>query len=370
MRNPVSTRIVPLPDSATTTFLPMGCRLGFSGCADSDAGISPSVTSTQAGIRMACTAPTTQMSAVNHSAPDEPKICSTSAATAPNAAPPTRPNVVSRALVLASVMSGGTTLGRDRRLEHGERLGQHHLRERGRIEQPAVEVRGHHEARERLPDRRDAHGEPPAALDPVQHRPDDRRDQRERRDGDQQVERDLALGRVGARGGEEQRVGERDGHGRVARVVEHRRVGERGEPGLVGAVGVHGAPERGGRVAGELLAADRGDAGDGQLLREAGPGRRAAGRRDGGRLRSLLRAGGCRPGAPGGLGRVAVGAVGLRRAAVVVVVHRPRRRHGRQLAARRRHVAPVPARWRRRASLRRLLLFPRTGRVLRRSSCG
>ena len=65
----------------------------------------------RAGMRMACTAPTTQTTAVNHSAPAESNSCRNSVATAPNAAPPTSPNVVSRALVLASVMSGGTTLG-------------------------------------------------------------------------------------------------------------------------------------------------------------------------------------------------------------------------------------------------------------------
>jgi hypothetical protein len=110
IRNPVSKRTVALPDSATTTCLPIGWRRVL-GLADSDAGTSPSVTSTHAGIRIACTAPTPQMSAVNHSAPGESNICRISAATPPKAAPATRPNTVSRALVLARVISGGTTLG-------------------------------------------------------------------------------------------------------------------------------------------------------------------------------------------------------------------------------------------------------------------
>ncbi len=67
--------------------------------------------STQAGIRIDCTAAATQISAVNHNAPADPEIASTPLASAPNTPAATRPNVVSRAFVLESVISDGSTRG-------------------------------------------------------------------------------------------------------------------------------------------------------------------------------------------------------------------------------------------------------------------
>src|SRR5690606_34720105 len=112
MRNPVSTRMEPLPHSATTTYRAIGARPAFLGSlAVSDAGTSPSVTSTHDGMRMACTAPTAQMSAVNHRAPEEPNAQFNPLAIAPNTPPAARPNTASLALVFDRVISGGSTLG-------------------------------------------------------------------------------------------------------------------------------------------------------------------------------------------------------------------------------------------------------------------
>ena len=104
--------MVPLPHKATTTSWPSGCRRFFGfGCAFSDVGTSPSVTSTHAGMRIDCTAAAMQISAVNQSAPCAEVSEFTPLASAPNTPPAARPNTVSRALVLDSVMSGGTTRG-------------------------------------------------------------------------------------------------------------------------------------------------------------------------------------------------------------------------------------------------------------------
>ena len=101
----------PLAHNETTIWRPIGWRFFFCGCAPSEAGISPSVTSTQDGMRIACTAPTTQMAAVNHNAPDESKTPLIPAAIAPKTPPATSPNTVSLAFVLDSVISGGSTRG-------------------------------------------------------------------------------------------------------------------------------------------------------------------------------------------------------------------------------------------------------------------
>ena len=79
------------------------------------------------------------------------------------------------------------------------------------------------------------------------------------------------------RGREEQRVGQRDGDGRVDRVGHHRGVGEGGEARAVGAVGGGGAVERPHRAFGELPAAHGGDARHGELAGELGARRRAGG---------------------------------------------------------------------------------------------
>src|SRR5262249_28867971 len=103
--------MVPLAHNETTTCWPSGWRFVFTFVADSDVGTSPSVTSTHAGIFMPCTAPTTQMTAVNHNAPGEPNNWRNRAARPPKTAPAARPNTVNRAFVLDNVISGGSTLG-------------------------------------------------------------------------------------------------------------------------------------------------------------------------------------------------------------------------------------------------------------------
>src|SRR5690606_36912693 len=114
IRNPVSNRIVPLPHSATSTPTVIGCLpagLRRMACEFSVAGTSPSVTSTQDGMRIACTVPATQIAAATQAAPGEPAIQLNSDAMAPPTAPAPSPNTVNRALVFDRVISGGTTRG-------------------------------------------------------------------------------------------------------------------------------------------------------------------------------------------------------------------------------------------------------------------
>ena len=94
-------------------------------------------------------------------------------------------------------------------------------------------------------------------LQPVQRRPDQRGDDGERCDGDQQVQRDLALAFAGGRR-EEQRVGQRDSHRGVDCEVRHHRPRQRGQPGLVGAVGRGGAVHQAVHLGAHLAAALRG----------------------------------------------------------------------------------------------------------------
>src|SRR5688572_8461950 len=98
----------PLPHNATTTCRDTGCLAGLG---VSVAGTSPSVTSTHDGIRMHSTAFTRHSTAVNHNAPGEPNRFAKPAANAPNTPPAARPKIVMRALVLDSVISGGSTRG-------------------------------------------------------------------------------------------------------------------------------------------------------------------------------------------------------------------------------------------------------------------
>ena len=106
----------------------------------------------------------------------------------------------------------------------------------------------------------------PAALQPVQHRADERGDDGERRDRDDQVEQHPA-GRLGGGGGEEQGPGQRDGQGGVDRVVGHHGVGQVGQAGLVGAVGGGGPVEHLHAAGGQFPAAQRRHPGDGELAR-------------------------------------------------------------------------------------------------------
>ena len=96
-----------------------------------------------------------------------------------------------------------------------------------------------------------------AVLKPVQRGPDQRGDDGERRDGDQQVQRDLALALAGGRR-EEQGVRQRHRHRGVDREVRDHRPRQRGQPGLVGAVGRRGAVHQAVHLGAHLTAALRG----------------------------------------------------------------------------------------------------------------
>ncbi len=102
-------------------------------------------------------------------------------------------------------------------------------------------------------------------LQPVQRGPDQGGDDGERCDGDQQVQRDLALAFAGGRR-EEQGVGQRDSHRGVDREVRHHRPRQRGQPGLVGAVGRGGAVHQAVHLGAHLPAALRGRSGHGDPL--------------------------------------------------------------------------------------------------------
>jgi len=150
IRKPVSTRIVALPTSAgdhvSTHGLP--ARLVR---VRGTATPAPRPRSTRPTAGCASPAPHRQgrSARLNQSAPGESKMFANSAATMPAAVPAARPNTVSRALVLASVMSRRHHPRRHRRLEHGERLGEHHLAQRAGVDQPGVEVGGHQQAHQR-----------------------------------------------------------------------------------------------------------------------------------------------------------------------------------------------------------------------------
>ena len=84
--------------------------------------------------------------------------------------------------------------------QHAERLGQHHHSQRARVEHPGREAAGgavvvgdQHHGQRGAQDERRGQRHPAAVLQPVQRGPDQRGDHRERRDGDQQVQRHLAL---------------------------------------------------------------------------------------------------------------------------------------------------------------------------------
>lgn len=111
IRNPVSTRTEPLPHKETTTSRLSGWRFCLVGRAFSDVGTSPSVASTQDGMRIDCPAAATQINAVNHNAPAEPNTELTPLAMPPNTPAAASPNTVSRAFVFDSVTAGGTTRG-------------------------------------------------------------------------------------------------------------------------------------------------------------------------------------------------------------------------------------------------------------------
>ena len=104
-------------------------------------------------------------------------------------------------------------------------------------------------------------------LQPVQRGTDQRRDDRKGRDRDEQVQRDLALALPGG-GGEEQCVGQRDGHRRIDGEVGHHRIGQRGEPRLVGAVCRGGAVKQAVHLRAHLAAALGRTAWAGRLLPE------------------------------------------------------------------------------------------------------
>ena len=136
---------------------------------------------------------------------------------------------------------------RHRAAQHREGLGQHHHPQRARIEHPrrvaaggGVVVHDQHHRQHGAQQERRRQRRAPAVLQPVQGRTDQRSDHRERGDGDQQVQRDLALALAGRRR-EEQRVGQRDRHRRVDGEVGDHRPGQRRQTGLVGAVGGGGA---------------------------------------------------------------------------------------------------------------------------------
>ena len=109
-RNPVSTRIELLAQSvarigwvSSTRLLPPSGRRWT--------GTSPSVDSTQLGIRMHSTAPTKPSSAVNTNAPGEPNIQVSAAAMAPATPPAISPNTVNREFVATRVIASGSTRG-------------------------------------------------------------------------------------------------------------------------------------------------------------------------------------------------------------------------------------------------------------------
>src|ERR1035437_4841178 len=120
--NPVSTRVVPVPHRLASTDRPSGCFLALPlrgrAAARSSAwvntnvvGTSPSVTSTQAGIRMHSHAPATITAALKNSAPPDPVTTAIPEANPPTTVVPTRPNTVIRELLLTRLTLGGSTLG-------------------------------------------------------------------------------------------------------------------------------------------------------------------------------------------------------------------------------------------------------------------
>ena len=246
MRKPVRLRIVPFAQRAVTTSRPIGARRGSGsrpGIGSSVVGTSPSVTSTHAGIRRQSHTAARQITAVSHAAPGEPNEPGDPGRDRPG--DPGRDEPEDRE---PGVGGHERDAGREHarghgRLEHAERLRQHHDPECRRVEHPGVHPQREHDGEHALAGRRGRHRRAPALLEPVERGADDRGDERERGDGDEQVERDLALA-LGAGGGEEQGVGQRDGERRVGGVVRHPGVGQGGEPGAVGAVGGRGAVER------------------------------------------------------------------------------------------------------------------------------
>ncbi|SLC96322.1 Uncharacterised protein [Mycobacteroides abscessus subsp. massiliense] len=103
-------------------------------------------------------------------------------------------------------------------------------------------------------------------LEAVQCGADQRGDDGERCDGDQQIQRHLALG-LGGGGGEEECVGKGYRHRGVHREIGHHRIREGSEARLVGAVRGGGLLEQPVHPGAHLAAAHRGNPGDRQFLR-------------------------------------------------------------------------------------------------------
>ena len=149
------------------------------------------------------------------------------------------PNTDSRAFADVSDIADGQHAGDDGGPQHVVRLRQHQDAERRRVEPEVVEVAHHDQRQDGAADGAAGQRPAPAALQPVQRRTDDRRDDRERRHGHQQVEGDVAALRVGGRG-EEEGAGQRDGDHRVAGHVQRVDPQQLGQAALAGAVGPAG----------------------------------------------------------------------------------------------------------------------------------
>ena len=119
-------------------------------------------------------------SAVKTSAPGEPNAQARPAAMAPATPPAISPNTVSREFVLTRVISSGSTRGVSAALSTPNDLDSTSMPSAHGIQHPGVELERHDHRQHRPGEARGGQREPPAALQPVQQRADQRCDHRER----------------------------------------------------------------------------------------------------------------------------------------------------------------------------------------------
>ena len=169
---------------------------------------------------------------------------------------------------------GGQQPGRHRAAHHPVGLLQDQHAECGRKQrQRIVQGRGHPPAQQAPGEQRAGHDVAASLLNPVQHRPDERREHHERRHRDEQVENHLAA-RLVERGVEEQRPGQRHDHEGVPDVARRGQLDQVREAGAARAGGTGDPVEEPARAA-----------------RRAGAGPRGTGSRGGARPGGRLRGG-------------------------------------------------------------------------------
>ena len=153
------------------------------------------------------------------------------------------PASVTRELALTSEIRGGSSRGTTALLTTPYALDDTSTPSAaGYSSRPPVGHRARHRQRQqRAGQHRAGHRRPAAVRHPVQQRADDRREQRERRHGDRQIQRHPAP-RLVRRHREEHRRGQRDGDHHVARGVHRVQLDQLAQTRLARAVRMGGAP--------------------------------------------------------------------------------------------------------------------------------